>query len=60
VVFGATDPKTGAAGSRFDLLDNAAHNHRPQLSSGCLAVECGAQLQAFFQRRRTRAEMVDP
>ena len=59
VVFGAADPKTGAAGGRFDLLDNPAHNHRPQVSSGCLAAECGAQLQAFFQRRRPRGEAAD-
>lgn len=60
VVFGATDPKTGAAGSRFELLNHPAHNHCPQVSSGCLAVECGAQLQVFFQRRRTRAAITGP
>lgn len=57
VVFGATDPKTGAAGSRFDLLDNPAHNHRPQVHGGCLAGECSTQLQAFFQARRLRGEV---
>lgn len=52
IVFGATDPKTGAAGGRFDLLDNPAHNHHPVVFGGCLANECGAVLQAFFQGRR--------
>lgn len=52
VVYGATDPKTGAAGSRFDLLDNPAHNHHPEVSGGCLAAECGSLLQGFFKGRR--------
>ncbi len=52
VVYGATDPKTGAAGSVFNLLDSSALNHRPQLTSGVLAEECGAMLKEFFQTRR--------
>jgi tRNA(adenine34) deaminase len=52
VVFGATDPKTGAAGSVFDTLLDARHNHRPQVVGPCLGDECGAVLQAFFRSRR--------
>jgi len=52
LVFGAADPKTGAAGSRFQLLGDVRHNHAVEISGGCLAAECSAQLQAFFQRRR--------
>ena len=56
VVYGAQDPKTGAAGGRFDLLQNPAHNHRLAVTAGCLASECGEQLTAFFQRRREEAQ----
>lgn len=52
LVFGAADPKTGAAGGRFQLLTDTGHNHRLEVAGGCLEQECGEQLQAFFQRRR--------
>lgn len=52
VVYGAADPKTGAAGGRFQLLSDPRHNHLVEIAAGCLAQECGAQLQNFFQRRR--------
>ncbi len=52
LVFGAIDPKTGAAGSVFDTLLDARHNHRPQVDGPCLGDECGAVLQAFFRSRR--------
>ena len=52
LVFGAVDPKTGAAGGRFDLLLNPDHNHRVQVAGGCLAAECGGLLQNFFRARR--------
>jgi tRNA(adenine34) deaminase len=52
LVFGAPDPKTGAAGGRFDLLLNPDHNHRVQVVGGCLAAECGGLLQNFFRARR--------
>jgi len=54
LVYGAADPKTGAAGGRFQLLNDANHNHHVNISEGCLAAECGAQLQSFFRRRRER------
>ena len=52
VVYGADDPKTGAAGGKFDLLLNPVHNHAPMVAGGCLAVECSVLLKDFFRQRR--------
>ncbi|HEY7257384.1 MAG TPA: tRNA adenosine(34) deaminase TadA [Solirubrobacterales bacterium] len=52
VVFGAPDPKAGAAGGVIDVLGNPALNHRPRVTSGLLADECGALLRDFFSSRR--------
>jgi tRNA(adenine34) deaminase len=52
VVFGATDPKAGAAGSIFNILDEPKLNHRPTVASGLLAEESGELLRAFFASRR--------
>ncbi|QTR49549.1 tRNA adenosine(34) deaminase TadA [Candidatus Thiothrix anitrata] len=52
VVFGAFDPKTGAAGSAFDLLTDQRHNHRVSVSGGVLSEECAETLRAFFRARR--------
>jgi tRNA(adenine34) deaminase len=52
VVFGATDPKAGAAGSVLDLLAQPQLNHRPQVEQGLLASECAELLQRFFASRR--------
>jgi tRNA(adenine34) deaminase len=52
VVFGATDPKAGAAGSVFNVLEEPRLNHRPQVESGLLAEECADLLRAFFAPRR--------
>jgi tRNA(adenine34) deaminase len=52
IVFGADDPKTGAAGGKFDLLINPAHNHAPKVNGGCLADECSVLLKDFFRQRR--------
>ena len=52
IIFGAPDPKTGAAGSVFDLLQSSHHNHQPQVTGGILAGECSVQLSNFFKRRR--------
>ena len=52
VVFGASDPKAGAAGSVLNLLDVPQLNHRPQCGGGLLAQESGDLLRAFFARRR--------
>ena len=52
VVYGAADPKTGAAGSVVDLFANSALNHHTQLVGGVLADECGQALRDFFALRR--------
>jgi tRNA(adenine34) deaminase len=52
VVFGATDPKAGAAGSVLNVLDIPQLNHRPQVESGLLADESADLLRAFFATRR--------
>jgi tRNA(Arg) A34 adenosine deaminase TadA len=55
VVYGARDPKTGAAGSVFDLLQSERHNHRIEVTGGVLGDEAGARLSEYFRRKR-RAE----
>jgi len=52
VVFGAWDPKAGAAGSVLDVLGEARLNHRPEVAGGLLAEDCGALLSSFFAGRR--------
>jgi tRNA(adenine34) deaminase len=52
VVFGATDPKAGAAGSVFDILAEPRLNHRPIVESGLLAEDSADLLRAFFGSRR--------
>jgi tRNA(adenine34) deaminase len=52
VVFGATDPKAGAAGSVFDILAEPRLNHRPQVAAGLLAEESAELLRSFFAPRR--------
>ena len=52
VVYGATDPKAGAAGSVLDILAQPRLNHRPAVAGGLLAEECGALLTDFFGSRR--------
>ncbi len=53
VVFGASDPRTGAAGSVFDLLpSDSRFNHFTAVEGGLLAGDCGELLRAFFRARR--------
>ncbi|HTM28044.1 MAG TPA: tRNA adenosine(34) deaminase TadA [Rhodanobacter sp.] len=52
VVFAAADPKTGAAGGRFDTLLSPLHNHRVQVTGGVLAEESALLLRDFFRARR--------
>ena len=52
VVYGAADPKSGAAGSVFNLLESSIQNHRAQITRGVLAEECGEILRKFFEARR--------
>ena len=58
VVFGAADPRTGAAGSVLNLFDHAQLNHQTQVSSGVLADECGQLLKDFFKPRRINTHPV--
>jgi tRNA(adenine34) deaminase len=53
LVYGAEDPKAGAAGSLWDVLRDTRLNHRPEVIGGVLAEECGALLRDFFESRRT-------
>jgi tRNA(adenine34) deaminase len=55
VVFGAADPKTGAAGSVIDLFAEPRLNHHAQALGGVLAEECGALLREFFLHKRSGA-----
>jgi len=54
LVYGATDPKAGAAGSCFDLVDHPTLNHRVPRTTGILADDCGQLLVDFFAARRRR------
>jgi len=54
VVFGASDPKAGAAGSVLDVLNEPRLNHHPEVEGDLLGEECGALLSAFFASRRER------
>jgi tRNA(adenine34) deaminase len=52
VVYGASDPKAGAAGSVLDVLGEPRLNHRPEVTGGLLGQECGDLLSEFFASRR--------
>jgi len=52
VVYGAVDPKAGAAGSLWDVLRDRRLNSRPEVVSGVLEQECGQVLRAFFSEHR--------
>ena len=52
VVFAASDPRTGAAGSVFNLLQSDALNHRAEVTGGVMAEESSSLLREFFQKRR--------
>jgi len=54
VVFGAHDPKTGAAGSVFNLFAETRLNHHARIHGGVLAEECGKVLSDFFAARRAQ------
>ncbi|WP_436758361.1 tRNA adenosine(34) deaminase TadA [Streptosporangium sp. V21-05] len=56
VVYGAADPKGGAAGSLWDVLRDRRLNHRPEVLGGVLADECAAVLTEFFTARRMREQ----
>jgi tRNA(adenine34) deaminase len=52
LVYGARDPRTGAASSVFNLLDSAQLNHRVEMTGGVLEAESGELLRGFFKERR--------
>lgn len=52
LVYGASDPKTGACGSIINLMAEPRLNHHTEVSSGVMAAECGAVLSNFFASRR--------
>ena len=54
VVYGAVDPKSGAAGSVLDVFAEPRLNHHTQVTAGVLAAPCGDVLRAFFAERRER------
>lgn len=54
LVFGAADPKTGAAGSIMNLLVDHRLNHQVEVSGGLLAQECGDKISQFFRMRRAQ------
>lgn len=57
VVYGAPDPKTGAAGSVLDLFAQQRLNHQTAITGGVLAAECAALLTEFFRNRRQEARV---
>lgn len=56
VYFGAHDPKAGCCGSLMNLLGDTRFNHRPQVTSGILAEECGSILTGFFRAIRAQQQ----
>lgn len=52
LVFGAPDPRAGAAGSLFNIVQTPVLNHRVDLAGGVLAEQCGELLKGFFSQRR--------
>ncbi|HEY9572783.1 MAG TPA: tRNA adenosine(34) deaminase TadA [Pusillimonas sp.] len=56
VVYGATDPKTGACGSVLSVHASPQLNHKTVVSGGVLADECGDMLRRFFRERRAKAK----
>lgn len=60
VVYGATDPKTGACGSVLNLHAIPRLNHQTEVAGGVLAQECGELLRRFFRERRAQAKTLPP
>jgi len=52
LVYAATDPRAGAAGSVFNIVQHSALNHRLEITAGVMAEECGSMLREFFASRR--------
>ena len=60
LVYGADDPKAGAAGSALQVLNHPALNHKMEVTRGVLASRCGELLQAFFRQRRSSVAVAEP
>jgi len=58
LVYGATDPKAGACESLYRLVDDTRFNHRPEVTAGILADDCGALLTRFFRAKRSTRKTV--
>ncbi|MGO4377965.1 tRNA adenosine(34) deaminase TadA [Pseudoduganella sp. RAF53_2] len=56
IVYGATDPKTGACGSVVNMFEQEKLNHHAEVEGGLLAEDCGNLLKAFFAERRRVAK----
>lgn len=54
LVFGASDPKAGAVTSLYQTLSDTRLNHRPEVTSGVRAQECGTLLSEFFRSKRAK------
>lgn len=52
LVYGADDPKAGAAGTIFNIVDHPALNHQPEVRAGVMAIEASRLLSEFFAERR--------
>jgi tRNA(adenine34) deaminase len=55
LVYGASDPKAGAAGSVLQVINHPGLNHRMEIAAGVLAEKCSAVLQDFFRQKRQQA-----
>lgn len=60
LVYGASDPKTGACGSVVNLMAEPKLNHHADIAGGVLAAECGALLSSFFSARRKKNQVATP
>ena len=56
LVFACRDPKTGACGSLYNIVQDARLNHRLEVTSGVLENDCSSMLSEFFRRKRTKSE----
>ena len=54
VYYGAKDPKTGACGSVFNIVNSKKLNHRIKITGGILAKDCGSLLTEFFKKKRKK------
>ncbi len=54
LVFGCDDPKSGACGSLYNIVEDERLNHRLKVTAGVLAGRCSEQLQNFFKKRRSK------